>query len=194
MKTVGFTQENIYKMWSCLFSKYYESNEIGLIKKLDDWSARAEDTDLSQLYMDRVKDTFYCNYPTEKNWLKDDILFHENRVYVFSKYLVYDSCHNGGNDADNEHRDSYLANITIIKPMMEQLEERDLFKKRQREKRDNLQAFEYTKDGKTEKMQPYLIKIPDDKECNFFERYIRVPNNHQKELDVLQNGRFVYFF
>lgn len=120
--------------------------------------------------MDQVTQSFYCNYPAQKNWLKDDLLFHENRIYVFSKQVICEGC--------SPHESEYLAKISIIKPKMDMLEENDLFKKRHREKIDELKEFEYkTADGKIRKLDPYLIKIPNDTECQFYKRYISVPNN-----------------
>lgn len=55
MCKAGFSKEDINTMWNCTFSKYFDANEISIIHNLDQWALKAEDTDLSQLYMDMVK-------------------------------------------------------------------------------------------------------------------------------------------
>lgn len=47
MKQVDFDTMSLMTMWNCLFSRYYQSNEINMINNLEQWSLKAEDTDLS---------------------------------------------------------------------------------------------------------------------------------------------------
>lgn len=68
----------------------------------------------------------------------------------------------------------------------------DLFKKRLKEKRDTLTNFDDKALGA--KGEVFLRYIPNDQQCRFYERYIQIPHSTAKDLDVLQNGRYIYFF
>ena len=47
-------------------------------------------------------------FPAKKNLLQDDIVFNENRVYVFASYTVSDPSNN-----------TYESRIVIVKPQMQ---------------------------------------------------------------------------
>jgi len=125
-------------LWICLFDKHLESNEMKLLQKIEDWSNKAKDTDLSELYKKELEDNFQNQMPKDDKLLRDDILFNENRLYVFSSLKV-----------ETTDSDEYMANIVIIKPQMQNLES-NLFKKRSKEKRDQLKRF-LTKNPHTDK-------------------------------------------
>ena len=93
-------------------------------------------------------------FPAKKNLLQDDIVFNENRVYVFASYTVSDPSNN-----------TYESRIVIVKPQM-QNDSIDLFKKRLHEKRDRLES--YGDPNTKQASDVFLRRIPNDNEAKFF--------------------------
>lgn len=138
------------------------------------------------LYLEKLNDSFTKYMPEKQNIIRDDILFNVDRVYIVQRINVPDT-----------KKDIFYSWMTIVKPKMSSLMQKDFIKKRSKEKLETLLTATPTVGiEQNHTKAAFITKIPDYEKTQFYRRYIDIEdcNNLSKGIETLQNGRYVYFF